>query len=223
MSQTEHLQSGKFYHLYNRGINGENLFLKEAHYQRFILLYAKYIDPIAESFAWVMMPNHFHLLVRIKEDVCYKYSKENKSISEADFEEWKWETRQINDQEQIDESKLPVPHRHFSHLFNAYTKYFNATTPHRGNLFERAFKRKEIDNEAYLKNVLLYIHHNPVHHGFCSHPSEYPWSSYLTCVSAKPTKLQREAVMGWFDNEANFHFLHNGKVDVERMDGWLEM
>ncbi|WP_193323852.1 hypothetical protein [Marinifilum sp. N1E240] len=41
----------------------------------------------------------------------------------------------------------------------------------------------------------MYIHNNPVHHGFCSHPIE--WSSYLTYVSPKPTKLKRSETIEW--------------------------
>jgi hypothetical protein len=52
---------------------------------------------------------------------------------------------------------------------------------------------------------------------------EYPWSSYLTCVSIKPTKLHREQVIGWFDNQANFKYLHDQKVQVEQIEGWLEI
>ncbi len=60
-----------------------------------------------------------------------------------------------------------------------------------------------------------------VHHGFCTHPREYPWSSYLTCISIKPTKLQRDAVVGWFDSEANFITMHNEKLDADKIDDWL--
>ena len=95
-----------------------------------------------------------------------------------------------------------------------------------GSLFQHPFKRKLIDNERYFKHVVLYIHNNPVHHGFCSHPVEYPWTSYLTCVSIKPTRLKRETVYGWFDNEANFKVKHDEKIRiewVEKMDKWLEI
>ncbi len=113
-------------------------------------------------------------------------------------------------------------HQHFSNLFNAYTKAINKRFKRHGALFERPFRRKLIDNEAYFKNVILYIHNNPNQHGFCSHPMEYPWSSYLTCISVKPTKLKRERVMGWFDNEANFRYMHDKKLDVIPIEEWLE-
>ncbi len=40
-----------YYHIYNRGVNGENIFVQERNYEHFMNLYFKYIDPIAETFA----------------------------------------------------------------------------------------------------------------------------------------------------------------------------
>lgn len=65
------LEPGNFYHIYNRGINSCNLFREPTNYEHFLELYDKYISPVADTFAWVLMPNHFHLLVRVKEDVVY--------------------------------------------------------------------------------------------------------------------------------------------------------
>jgi hypothetical protein len=62
-----------------------------------------------------------------------------------------------------------------------------------------------------------------VHHGFCEHPLEYPWSSYHTCTSAKKTKLKRDEVIGWFDGESNFRTKHEEKLDMNEMDNWLEL
>lgn|SRR5690554_2029419 len=70
----ERLKEGQFYHIYNRGNNRRDLFLEPAHYEHFLALYDKFISPVAETLAWVLMPNHFHMVVRIKENVVYKYS-----------------------------------------------------------------------------------------------------------------------------------------------------
>ena len=64
--KTTPLEYGNFYHIYNRGINGCNLFYDNENYEYFLHLYDKYILPVADTFAWVLMRNHFHLLVRIK-------------------------------------------------------------------------------------------------------------------------------------------------------------
>ena len=50
---------------------------------------------------------------------------------------------------------------------------------------------------------------------------DYPWSSYLTCISIKPTHLEREEVIGWFDNEANFKNAHDNRKDVTDLEKWL--
>jgi REP element-mobilizing transposase RayT len=224
--QTEPLKYGHFYHIYNRGIASCDLFREADNYEHFLGLYDKYISPVAETFAWVLMPNHFHLLVRVKENIGYKFSNADRSTDAVRFDEQKWETIDLSacSREFGTESvKKPQAHLHFSHLFNSYSKYYNIETGRHGNLFERPFKRKLIDNEHYLKQVILYIHNNPVHHGFCSHPLEYPWSSYLTCISVKPTRLKREAVLGWFDSEANFRLVHEDKIEIEKIERWLEV
>ena len=69
----------------------------------------------------------------------------------------------------------------------------------------------------YLKHVVLYIHNNSVHHGFCTHPLEYPWTSYLSCLSLKPSKLKREAVVGWFNDKADFIRKHTEKMDFREL------
>jgi len=61
------LETGRYYHIYNRGINSCDLFTEEDNYNYFLNLYEKYIDPIADTFAWVLMPNHFHILIKLKE------------------------------------------------------------------------------------------------------------------------------------------------------------
>ncbi len=61
------LESGRYYHIYNRGINGENIFVEERNYAYFLDLYARYIEPVADTFAYCLLRNHFHLLVRINE------------------------------------------------------------------------------------------------------------------------------------------------------------
>ena len=68
MQKFEPLKVGKYYHIFNRGINSCNLFKDAKNYEYFLRLFDQYISPITETFAWVLMPNHFHILVRIKDE-----------------------------------------------------------------------------------------------------------------------------------------------------------
>lgn len=66
MTQPIPLEFDRYYHIYNRGNNRENLFRKPDNYHYFLQLYTKHIHPITDTFAYCLLPNHFHLLVRIK-------------------------------------------------------------------------------------------------------------------------------------------------------------
>lgn len=177
------LQRGNYYHIYNRGINSVTLFDTKENYEYFLNLYSSHIDPIAETFAWCLMKNHFHFLVRIKD------------ISE------------------ITSEKVILPSQSFSNLFNAYTKAYNKNSKRHGTLFERPFRRKQINNTRYLQNVITYIHNNPIHHNICEHPIQYPWSSYISCISEKPTKLKRKEIIKLFNDLENFEYVHQEKTD----------
>ncbi len=67
MKTTIPLQTGHYYHIYNRGNNREDLFREDRNYRYFLQLYAHHIHSIADTFAYCLMRNHFHLLIRIKE------------------------------------------------------------------------------------------------------------------------------------------------------------
>lgn len=220
MQSIEPLLHGNFYHIYNCGINGTELFKEADNYRHFLNCYEKYIETVAETYAWCLMGNHFHFLVRIKEkkeigfylplnadrsgDAVRLKASPDLSASEGPDSV----NRYYNAKPDPNTLKAPDPSRHYSHLFNAYTRYFNLKYSRHGALFERPFKRKKIESDNYLKNLIIYIHNNPVHHSFCSHPVEYPWSSYLTCISEKPTRLKRQQVIDYFDDRANFSFSH---------------
>jgi hypothetical protein len=61
------LECGKFYHIYNRGINGCNLFAENENYEYFLHQYDKYISPVAETYAWVLMRICFFKTLKVFE------------------------------------------------------------------------------------------------------------------------------------------------------------
>jgi putative transposase len=228
MQKFEPLLHGQYYHIFNCGINGEPLFREKTNYEHFLRLYEKYIGPVADTFAWCLMVNHFHILVRIKDEKeigFYFPLNTDRSAGAVRFK-----TTGIADLSESasggpDSVKVrkPDPTKHFSHLFNAYARYYNIRYHRHGSLFERPFKRKHIDSEAYLKQVVIYIHNNPVHHGICNHPVEYGWSSYLTCISEKPTKIKRETVLEWFETNDHFEPAHNVLPGPDEIEAYLEL
>jgi REP element-mobilizing transposase RayT len=61
------LLPGRFYHIYNRGNNQEKIFYLESNYQLFLKKYDYYLAPFIDTYAYSLLPNHFHLLIRTKD------------------------------------------------------------------------------------------------------------------------------------------------------------
>lgn len=192
------LENGKYYHIYNRGNNGIDLFYETENYNHFLRLYEKYIDPIAETFAWCLMKNHFHILVYIKE------------TNEIDTTKLEYSS--------TDKPKNISASKQFSNLFNSYTLAMNKRYNRTGSLFEKNFKRKVVSSENYFRKLIFYIHNNPVHHRFTEHIVEYPWTSYGTIISTKPTKLQRNRVIESFNDLENFKYFHSINQNLDEIE-----
>lgn len=203
------LEPGNYYHIFNRGINSCELFFNPRNYIYFLKLYTKHIHPIVDTYAWVLMPNHFHFLIRLKDEL--KDGGKEMIIPDRSNEEF---------------ARNPVrydkkPHQYFSNMYNGYTKSINKQEGRHGGLFERPFKRKRINSQEYLVQLLLYIHNNPVHHGITKTAEGYAWRSYNSYLDNKPKKANKAEAISWFDDLENFKFMHQKNQDYIRIEKWL--
>ncbi|MBI5140426.1 MAG: transposase [Candidatus Vogelbacteria bacterium] len=168
-------EEGVFYHVYNRGTEGRDIFGDDSDYLRFIhYLYVlndanqqsniplsdssfdgegnkKSRDVLVDICAYVLMPNHYHLLL---------YERRKGGISK------------------------------FMHkLSTGQTMYFNSKYDRNGVLFQGRFKAKPIFDESYLAYLTYYIHANPLvlfvkteNKSSLQQLEDYRWSSYLDYI-----------------------------------------
>jgi len=62
------IEAGKVYHIYNRGNNYQKVFLQPSDYQLFLERLALYLSEYCSIYAYALIPNHYHLLVRVNDD-----------------------------------------------------------------------------------------------------------------------------------------------------------
>lgn len=131
--------SDGYYHIYNRGLNKQNIFADKNDYTVFLNLLKRHLDTLPvkdvwgreykwlhqelELLAFCLMPNHFHLLI---------YQKDPTAM-----------TNLLHD------------------ISGAYTSYFNKKHGRSGPLFQERFKASLIRNQEYLMHISRYIHLNP--------------------------------------------------------------
>lgn len=175
------------YHIYNRANGSEQLFVSNENYRYFLKKYETYINPVANTFCYCLMPNHFHFLLRIK-------TEEELSSTFPKFET-------------LEKLSLLLS-KQFSNFFSSYTQAFNKQQSRKGSLFMKNFKRKLITDEGYFRKVMHYIHYNPVKAGLALSPKDWKYSSYRTIISNRETKLQREEAISYFNDLNNFKYCH---------------
>lgn len=188
-----------YYHVYNRANGRENLFTEDDNYFYFLQKYKQHVAPIADTLAYALMPNHFHFVVRVREIDVLKRTFPKFETLEKLSEQSNFLSKQ------------------FSNLFSSYTQSFNKMYQRKGSLFMKNFKRNQITSETHLKRAIIYVHRNPVHHGFTDRIKDWSYTSYESHISEKPTQLAREQVMKLFGSETQFKEAHeNAQMD------WLE-
>jgi len=109
---------GTFYHIYNRGNNHENIFIQERNYTYFLELWWKHVSPIADTCAYCLLRNHFHIVV-------YTKNREDLTTNLTGLEDLSGFNK-----------KIKQPSQYFSNFFNAYARGVNIAVQRTGALFE---------------------------------------------------------------------------------------
>lgn len=140
-------EPGKFYHVYNRGVEKHVIFRDEKSYWRFVCSMYYFNDSnfnpenfryqgqtliknprtreeLVDIIAWCLMPSHYHLLLR-------------------------------------ERNKGGIT-KFMRRLGTGYTMYVNKKYERSGHIFEGAFKTRYIDRDDYLLHATRYIHLNPL-------------------------------------------------------------
>ncbi|WP_417431669.1 transposase [Halpernia sp.] len=199
----DQLEEGYFYHLYNRGINGCPVFLNDDNRFFFLEKVEKYLLPIADLYAYCLMPNHFHLIIRIKDNL----------TSETPLMETLPKFGTLAKLETGLHSDKSLASKQIAKLISSYTQAFNKYHNRHGSLFERPFKRKRIESEDYLTKAIVYVHRNVIDLDY--EMEGYEFCSYKNIVSTAPSPVRRKEIMDLFDGIENFIDVHKRENDYE--------
>jgi putative transposase len=237
------LQPETYYHVYNHSNGDDNIFRESENYRFFLQQYKKYIYPAASTLAYCLMPNHFHLLVRIRseEEIRKNYNSSSttttttknlpgfKNLEGLKGEGLKGEglkdeglrgddlkVESIKDESIGNDTFIS---QQFSNLFNSYSKAFNKRYNRRGSLFLKNFKRKPIPKNNFLLSVISYIHLNPVHHGFVEQIAEWQWSSYNSIIENNSDLIDVSEVIDLFQTRDEFISLHSNILTSKNLPG----
>lgn len=188
---------GNTYYLIAHAVGSEQLFREQENYRFFLARFFFYAQPVVKTITYCLMPNHFHFMIQVRseQDIGSFYHQKKNSEPVAEM--------------------LPVfVMQQFSNLLNSYSKAYNKVYKRRGALFVDHLKRIEVNDDQYFTALVLYVHNNPVKHGFCSAAGEWKWSGYHEILSDAPTYLERNEVLQWFGGRTPFMKSHESALGI---------
>lgn len=202
------LVTNQIYHLFNRGVNKNDIFFSQKDYERFLAAAKHYItknskfsyekpqldetgakeanDPVSlasnqkiEIIAFCLMPNHFHFLMK-----------------------------------QLSDNGITIYMRRF---MNSYVHYVNVKNKRVGPLFQGRFKNVLIGSDEQLLHVSRYIHLNPLIANLVSSLDDYPWSSYPTYLGKTGKGIANpENILSMFKNKKDYKKFLEDQEDYAR-------
>jgi putative transposase len=184
------MQPGSVIHLYNHANGFENLFREQEDYGMFIRKLIKFGSPVAHFHSFCQMPNHFHILARIKgesdiQGTCHQ-GPPDKQASRA-----------------------------FANVFSSYTQTFNKKYGRMGGLFIPSMKHRLITSESDFCKVVHYIHSNPVHHGFTKNMADWKHSSYNFILNGRKGWLDTDYTLANFGSMKSFREYHDQPIGLK--------
>ena len=191
------LLPGEKYHLFSRAVGSEKLFLSHENYLFFLKKLKQHTASVCNVYCYALLPNHFHLLVKINEETAIKnhfLAVKNRAYNPL-------------------QNDLPdfIMER-FSNFLNSYTKSFNKVNMRKGALFMDYLKRSAVNEDKDFTSFVWYIHKNAVHHGLTKNIGQWKYDSYSPLLSESPTSLLRNELMGWFGGKEEFVAFHQQPV-----------
>jgi REP element-mobilizing transposase RayT len=170
-----------------RGIERRDLFCGHADREDFLeRLDQQVTDGRGSCFAWALLPNHVHLVLRTGE----------RSLSDV-----------------------------MRRLDTGYARGFNLRHGRSGYVFQNRFRSILVEDDAYLRVLIRYVHRNPIEAGLVRSLEElesYPWSGHAGLMGRRPRGFHAvREVLGWFgpDAERARHELLRWMREPERFGG----
>jgi REP element-mobilizing transposase RayT len=167
----------QYYHFYNRGNNRQAVFFERDNYLYFLRNIKKYLRGHVEVLAYCLMPTHYHILVRVKQQPPEQQTSQQ--TSEVLKTSEVLNAKSLSSEVSNAMMKLVV----------SYTKAINKRFSRVGSLFQGQFHGKPIETYSHLLNLCMYIHANPVKDGLVFLPEEWEFSNYPEWMNLRAGNL----------------------------------
>jgi putative transposase len=154
------LQPNGVYHIFAHAVHANDFFYDNENKRFFLEKWKHFSNGYFKTYSYCLLSNHFHFCIHVeKEEVLLQsIAKKLNSASNSNFE--------------------LILSKQVNNFLSSYTQSLNKQRNRKGTLVRERFGRLKVDSRDYLKDLVCYIHHNPIHHFGVENYSEWKYSSY---------------------------------------------
>jgi len=203
-------EKGYLYHIYNQGNNQRDIFFKIENHLFFLKKIKQYISPYTDIIAWCLMPNHFHLMVLVREEELIIESNtvtQSHGVTQSENHD--------NDMTQSHDNvtKTRTFNDSIGIMLRSYTRAINKQENFSGKLFREKTKAECINcpkgvtpsfinskiniqnpEKQYPQVCFDYIHQNPVKAKLVDNELDWEFSSAKDFANVRNGKLVNKEV-----------------------------
>ncbi len=210
------LEATKIYQLDYFHTSNERLFQVEGDYVVFLKQYAELFSPMVETFAFCLLPNSIHLLVRMKEEQeLFTFLKSNNRIPEENLSFSEYSNLASGTANLVGNIFSLQINKQLALLLNTFSQERNKNHQLKTNLLKQRFVKNEISSEEQLKQAMISIHCSPKKESLIGNLVDWKFSSFAAYLSDKPSLLNRDYPMQIFDGRENFIAAHKIESDTK--------
>jgi putative transposase len=164
---------GEYYHIYNRGMQKQSIFVTDQDRLRFLFLLLAFqgknpIKNISREIKQNVQSRTLYINPELKKEIL-----ENRTVELVAFCLMPNHFHLLVTE--VEENGIP---KFMQRVETAYTMYFNKRHNKSGHLLQGSYKSVHLEDDTQLMHLSAYIHKNPSElKEFVNHETKYPWSS----------------------------------------------
>lgn len=146
---------GGVYHVYNRAVAKNELFTRSTDYFKFVERLQKHISPYCELFAYALVINHFHLMLRLpSEETLAATLNTRPELSKPEIS-WLGGATSYN----------ALIGFLLGNCFKAYALSYNKRHDRHGTLLNQTVRRIRTVDDVVSRRLICYLHTQELKHG----------------------------------------------------------
>ena len=204
-----------FYHIVCKSIDGILLFKQPQDYTVFKERFKKFNFAFFDVWSYSLLSNHTHHIVKIKSikaivGYVEAEKKNDITVSMNSF---------LKDPE--NETLLDAMlERQMNSFLVSYANYYNNSNKRKGGLFQKPFKRIQIEDDTHLQQAIIYTNANAQKHKLINDFTKFSHASYQDVLLNKTSWVCCKDVVDFFGDKEQFIKTHKAQVEYYYSNNW---